>query len=158
MRHPASGYVQGINDLVAPILLVFLTEYVSHPNLENIYELSEKNLEEMDPENMIKAEADTFWCLSKLIDDIQDNYTELQPGIHKIINKMKKLIEQKDQPALEHLEQLEIHFMDFAYRWANCYLTREFNIYQTIRLWDTYFSEEEGFSQFHSYVCAALFL
>ena len=95
---------------------------------------------------MITAEADDFWCLSKLIDDIQDNYTELQPGIHKIINKMKKLIEQKDLPALEHLEELEIHFMDFAYRWVNCYLTREFNIYQTIRLWDTYFSEEEGFS------------
>jgi len=24
MRHPASAYVQGINDLVAPILLTFL--------------------------------------------------------------------------------------------------------------------------------------
>ena len=48
--------------------------------------------------------------------------------------------------------------MDFAYRWVACYLTREFNMYQTIRLWDTYFSEEEGFSQFHCYVCAALFL
>jgi hypothetical protein len=48
--------------------------------------------------------------------------------------------------------------MDFAYRWVSCYLTREFDIYQTIRLWDTYFSEDEGFSQFHSYVCAALFL
>lgn len=49
-------------------------------------------------------------------------------------------------------------FMDFAYRWVACYLTREFDIYQVIRLWDTYFSEEEGFSQFHTYVCAALFL
>jgi len=48
--------------------------------------------------------------------------------------------------------------MDFAYRWVSCYLTREFDIYQTIRLWDTYFSEEEGFSQFHCYVCAALLL
>lgn len=48
--------------------------------------------------------------------------------------------------------------MDFAYRWVSCYLTREFNIVQTIRLWDTYFSEDEGFSQFHCYVCAALFL
>jgi hypothetical protein len=37
-------------------------------------------------------------------------------------------------------------FMDFAYRWVACYLTREFDIYQVIRLWDTYFSEEEGFS------------
>ena len=59
---------------------------------------------------------------------------------------MKKLIEQSDLQAYEHLSNLEINFIDFAYRWISCYLTREFSIYQIIRLWDTYFSEEEGFS------------
>jgi TBC1 domain family member 2 len=93
MRHPASGYVQGINDLAAPLILVFLTEHINHPNLDNIYVLNEKDIEEIDPESLIQVEADTFWCLSKLVDDIQDNYTELQPGVHKILNKMKKLIE-----------------------------------------------------------------
>ena len=71
---------------------------------------------------------------------------------------MKAVIEQVDQESLAHLESMDIIFMDFAYRWVACYLTREFNMYQIIRLWDTYFSEEEGFSQFHCYVCAALFL
>lgn len=28
-RHPASGYVQGINDLVTPFFLVFLSEHVA---------------------------------------------------------------------------------------------------------------------------------
>ena len=93
MRHPASGYVQGINDLAAPLILVFLTEYINHPNQDNIYEISDKDLEDIEFDNLIKVEADTFWCLSKLVDDIQDNYTELQPGVHKILNKMKKLIE-----------------------------------------------------------------
>lgn len=59
---------------------------------------------------------------------------------------------------MKHLESMDLMFMDFAYRWISCYLTREFNIYQIIRLWDTYFAEEEGFSQFHCYVCAVLFL
>lgn len=59
---------------------------------------------------------------------------------------MKKLIEHSDLQAYEHLSNLEINFIDFAYRWISCYLTREFSIYQIIRLWDTYFSEEEGFS------------
>jgi hypothetical protein len=27
-----------------------------------------------------------------------------------------------------------------------------------MRLYDTYFAEEDGFSQFHCYVCAAFFL
>lgn len=29
IRHPASGYVQGINDLVTPFFVVFLSEFVS---------------------------------------------------------------------------------------------------------------------------------
>ena len=44
----------------------------------------------------MNTEADVFWCLSKIVDDVQDNYIELQPGVHKIMNKMKKLIEQSD--------------------------------------------------------------
>ena len=28
VRHPASGYVQGISDLCAPLLLVFISEFV----------------------------------------------------------------------------------------------------------------------------------
>ena len=75
-----------------------------------------------------------------------------------MINKMKAVIEQVDAGYLENLEKKEIMFMDFAYRWVACYLTREFDIFQIIRIWDTYLAEDEGFSQFHCYVCAALFL
>jgi hypothetical protein len=158
MRHPASGYVQGINDLAAPLILVYLAEFLPHLNQDNIYEINEKDLEDLDLDSLIKVEADVFWCLSKLVDDVQDNYTEMQPGVHKIIFKMKKLIEQADPEVLTHLDNLDINFMDFAYRWVSCYLTREFTMYQIIRLWDTYLSEEEGFSQFHCYVVSALFL
>jgi len=28
IRHPASGYVQGMNDLVTPIYVIFLQEYL----------------------------------------------------------------------------------------------------------------------------------
>lgn len=30
IRHPASGYVQGINDLVTPFFVVFLSEFVEN--------------------------------------------------------------------------------------------------------------------------------
>ena len=93
IRHPGSGYVQGINDLAAPLILVFLAEYQKEPYPDNIYDITESNLKEIDEKDLISVEADTFWCLTKIIDDIQDNYTELQPGVHKIINKMKKLID-----------------------------------------------------------------
>ena len=70
----------------------------------------------------------------------------MQPGVHKMLNKMKALVEQLDGAVLKHLESMDLIFMDFAYRWISCYLTRELNIYQITRLWDNYFAEEEGFS------------
>ena len=138
--------------------MVYLTEVLQNLNQDNIYEISEKDIEDIHPDQLVQIEADVFWCLSKLIDDVQDNYTDMQPGVHKIINKMKKLIEQADPDVLKYLDSLDINFMDFAYRWVSCYLTREFDIYQIVRLWDTYLSEEDGFSQFHCYVVSALFL
>ena len=50
MRHPASGYVQGINDVAPPFILVFLSEYVNELNPHNIYDIQEKDLEELDEE------------------------------------------------------------------------------------------------------------
>jgi hypothetical protein len=32
IRHPASGYVQGINDIVCPFIVVFLTPYLPESN------------------------------------------------------------------------------------------------------------------------------
>jgi hypothetical protein len=30
IRHPASGYVQGINDLVTPFFVVFISEFINN--------------------------------------------------------------------------------------------------------------------------------
>jgi hypothetical protein len=34
IRHPASGYVQGINDLVTPFFVVFLSEFIDNGKLK----------------------------------------------------------------------------------------------------------------------------
>jgi hypothetical protein len=38
------------------------------------------------------VEADSYWCLSKLVDGLQDNYTTSQPGIQRQVYKLKELI------------------------------------------------------------------
>lgn len=43
-------------------------------------------------ESLQSLEADCYWCFSKLLDGIQDNYTFAQPGIQTRINQLKELI------------------------------------------------------------------
>lgn len=42
-------------------------------------------------------EADSFWCLSKLLDGIQDNYITAQPGIHRLVRRMAELVRRIDR-------------------------------------------------------------
>ncbi|KAG4305683.1 hypothetical protein PORY_000593 [Pneumocystis oryctolagi] len=150
IRHPASGYVQGISDLVTPFFQVFLSAYI------------DGNPELYDPINLPKStldiiEADTFWCTSKLLDGIQDNYIFAQPGIHRQIMNLKELTARIDHPLSVHLEKEGVEYIQFSFRWMNCILMREMSVKNTIRMWDTYLAEgQSAFSDFHVYVCAAL--
>ncbi|KAF8813853.1 RabGAP/TBC, partial [Phlegmacium glaucopus] len=149
IRHPASGYVQGINDLVTPFFQVFLSAYIdSDP--ENF----DPSL--LPPHALSAIEADSFWCLSRLLDGIQDNYIFAQPGIQRSVRRMAELIARIDAPLSGHLESQNVEFMQFAFRWMNCLLMREISVQNTIRMWDTYLAEgPDAFSQFHLYVCSA---
>lgn len=150
IRHPASGYVQGINDLVTPFWQVFLGSYITDPNIES----------GMDPGQLPKTvldavEADSFWCLTKLLDGIQDNYISDQPGIQRQVGALRDLTTRIDAGLAKHLENEGVEFIQFSFRWMNCLLMREVSVKSTIRMWDTYLAEEQGFSEFHLYVCAA---
>ncbi|KAH0827860.1 hypothetical protein J3R83DRAFT_3487 [Lanmaoa asiatica] len=109
------------------------------------------------PDNILNAvEADSFWCLSRLLDGIQDNYISAQPGIHRSVKRMSELVARIDAPLYTHLESQNVEFMQFAFRWMNCLLMREISVQNTIRMWDTYLAEgADAFSQFHLYVCSA---
>ncbi|KAI1500761.1 rab-GTPase-TBC domain-containing protein [Biscogniauxia marginata] len=150
IRHPASGYVQGINDLVTPFWQVFLGTYITDCNIES----------GMDPGQLPKAvldavEADSFWCLTKLLDGIQDHYIVAQPGIQRQVAALRDLTARIDGGLAKHFENEHVEFIQFSFRWMNCLLMREISVRNTIRMWDTYLAEEQGFSEFHLYVCAA---
>ncbi|XP_063302860.1 TBC1 domain family member 22A [Pelobates fuscus] len=150
IRHPASGYVQGMNDLLTPFFVVFIGDYMAE----------EEDVENFDvsslPEEVLRnIEADSYWCMSKLLDGIQDNYTFAQPGIQKKVKMLEELVSRIDEHVHRHLHQYDVEYLQFAFRWMNNLLMREVPLQCTIRLWDTYQSEPEGFSHFHLYVCAA---
>ncbi|XP_040089291.1 TBC1 domain family member 22A [Oryx dammah] len=108
------------------------------------------------PEDALRnVEADTYWCMSRLLDGIQDNYTFAQPGIQMKVKMLEELVSRIDEQVHRHLGQHEVRYLQFTFRWMNNLLTRELPLRCTVRLWDTYQSEPEGFANFHLYVCAA---
>jgi hypothetical protein len=57
--------VQGINDLATPFFQVFISEYLREEDCDQV------RLEKLSDGTLAAIEADTFWCLSKLLDGIQ---------------------------------------------------------------------------------------
>ena len=153
-RHFATGYVQGINDLATPLYAVFLSPWA---------DLGCTSLDHVDPRALLDVEADVYWCLARLVEGIQDHYTPSQPGIQKMIHRLRELVHRIDEPLVVHLEAAGAEFHTFAFRWMNCLLLRELPLRLMIRLWDTYIAEArnsiaDGFNAFHVFVCAQLLL
>ncbi|EFJ25625.1 hypothetical protein SELMODRAFT_232091 [Selaginella moellendorffii] len=151
VRHPASGYVQGINDLATPFLVVFLSEHFEG-------EMETWDLSKLPPEKLTQVEADSYWCLSKLLDRIQDHYTFAQPGIQRLVFKLKELVRRIDEPVARHVEEQGLDFLQFAFRWFNCLLIREVPFSLVSRLWDTYLAEGDAFPEYLVYACASFLL
>ena len=156
IRHPASGYVQGLNDLCAPFVVTYLSDYMTLNPETCSY--TKDDLLAISKDRLSELEADVYWSLCKTLEKTQDIYTVHQPGAHKIINKVKEIVKRVDMELFEHFERQNVDFIQFAFRWANCFLMREFTLEKVVRMWDTYFSETEDIAVFHVYVCASLLL
>lgn len=151
IRHPASGYVQGINDLATPFFVVFLSEYLEG-NVDGW------SIADLPAATMSDVEADCYWCLSKLLDGMQDHYTFAQPGIQRLVFKLKELVRRIDEPVSRHMEEHGLEFLQFAFRWFNCLLIREIPFHLVTRLWDTYIAEGDDLPDFLVYISASFLL
>ena len=150
IRHPASGYVQGMNDLLTPMLCVCMSPFIDGDVLRS-------DVTTVDTQTLMNVEADAYWMFSKLLDNIQDHYTSSQPGLQRMVLRLEDLVHRIDNELHEHFETEGLQYIQFGFRWMNCLLLREIPLRAIIRIWDTYLSEDRGgFENFHVYVCAVL--
>ena len=138
IRHPASGYVQGMNDLVTPFFVTYLSEFIPGNALSKVESFDVSTLTE---ETLRGVEADSFWSFTKLLDSIQDNYTFAQPGIQRLVHLLSCVVSRVDRQLHEHLERHSVQYLQFAFRWMNNLLIREIPLRCIVRLWDTYLAE-----------------
>jgi len=174
LRHPASGYVQGINDLITPFILIFLDQglrdtaaQVKDGSSSHVYDAKADarphaaaftcDVGTVDKEVLKRVEADSYWCLERLVNGVQENYTPQQPGVQRMMYKLRGLVQREDAALHEHFQKENIRYELFAFRWINCLLMREISLRLAARLFDTYIAEGiDVLSELHVYVCAAL--
>lgn len=155
VRQPAAGYVQGINDVLLPLLLVFLADCAGVSPVE---ELDMQAVDALSPERLGEVEADCYWCLVKILNEVADHYTDGQPGLQRAVQKLKDLVSRIDVELAAHLEREEADIMTAAFRWIGCLMVRELPVPLCLRLWDTLIAESAlasaGFASFLIYFCA----
>lgn len=156
--HPSKNYVQGMNELLTPILVVSLCNYLSDTEAKGVEGFLSRNTisEQLTTRELEHAEADAFWTFSLLVSLIEDNYMDGHPGIWRRVRRLEEVLAMVDPGLAEHLAQNGNEFIQFSFRWMNCLLMREMPFGLVVRLWDALLAEDDGLSDLHIYVCAAL--
>jgi len=161
-RHPATSYIQGLNDIVAPFFIVFLAGHYNGIDMSTL-----KDIDFVTDDILAQVEADSYYCLGKFIAGIQDHYTTGQPGIQHMIFQLEKCLKRIDSELHEHIVvRCQLNILHFSFRWMACLLVRELSLPCIVRIWDTYLCQEDdtkrqsidkkGFDEFHVCVCAAI--
>lgn len=127
--HPDVKYVQGMNELLAPIFYCF-----SH---------------DQNPFCEPYLEADAFTCFENLMNDIKDVFIrgkdKTANGIESKMKTLETLLKFIDYDVYNKLtkENIEMHF--YAFRWFTLFFTQDYEMPDILRLWDSILSEDDIF-------------
>jgi hypothetical protein len=143
-----------MNDILLPFFYTFISEHLPDENAESIAVLSE--IDSITDDVLMEIEADCFWCFGKLLDGIQDVFTKDQPGLYRMMDALEQVIQKVEPKLAEWMLHENIKYCDFAFRWMNCLLVREFSLPLLFRVWDLFMSDHAKITQSQVYLCAAM--
>ncbi|ETO16954.1 hypothetical protein RFI_20381 [Reticulomyxa filosa] len=124
-HHTATGYVQGINDLITPFVYVLIHKKVTfyhslyrrvsfwqkkkkgtkfNVNIEDSQSM--KLIASLKEEELLDVEADSYWCLDEFLESLQMNYTHDQPGIQRMMEKFQCLVEECDTTFINGVQTI----------------------------------------------------
>ncbi|XP_053107921.1 TBC1 domain family member 15 isoform X3 [Hemicordylus capensis] len=105
------GYVQGMSDLLSPILYV----------MEN--------------------EVDAFWCFALYMDQMHQNFEEQMQGMKTQLIQLSTLLRLLDSGFCNYLESQDSGYLYFCFRWLLIRFKREFSFQDILRLWEVMWTE-----------------
>jgi hypothetical protein len=126
-KHPEVKYVQGMNEILAPIFYCY--------SIDN------------NPYFLDYLEEDSFNSFENLMEKIKINfikkYDNQEDGVTnklKIFHKLLKLI---DYDIYNKLESYNIKMEYFAFKWVTLFFTQDFDMPGILRLWDSLLSDND---------------
>ena len=121
------GYGQGMNDLLAPILVVFSGDEVL-----------------------------SFACFVKFMNAQQDNFQKDSTYLRKQIQSLGRILSILDPELHTYLSSIEAWESFFPVRWLLCHFKREFSIVDTMMIWEALWSQWLPNSILHLFLVAAI--
>ncbi|XP_054719603.1 TBC1 domain family member 15-like [Uloborus diversus] len=100
------GYVQGMSDLLSPILVV------------------------------MQNELDAFWCFAGWLKNIGVNFELEQQGMKNQLQDLHRLLHFVDSHLCSYLEKHDSGNLYFAFRWLLILFKRDFKFMEIMRLWE----------------------
>ncbi|XP_049868307.1 TBC1 domain family member 15 isoform X4 [Pectinophora gossypiella] len=100
------GYVQGMSDILAPLLL------------------------------LLGNEVDSFWCFVGFMDKIASNFDMDQAGMKQQLLQLQQLLMFTSPALAQHLALKDSGNMYFCFRWLLVWFKREFSHKDIMRLWE----------------------
>ncbi|EPY52595.1 GTPase activating protein [Schizosaccharomyces cryophilus OY26] len=125
--NPGIGYVQGMNELLAPLYYVLATD----PSYENRF----------------YCECDSFFLFTKMMVQVRDLYEKTLDhdsghGIYFLMSKFTDRLKQYDFELWQCMHRKEINPTYYSFRWYTCLFTQEFPLPDVIRLWDSIIADQ----------------
>lgn len=105
------GYVQGMSDLLAPIMVV----------MDN--------------------EVDAFWSFAGFMAKVESNFLMDQLHIKLQLSNLKALLEFVDSKYSDYMERNDSSNMYFCFRWILILFKREFSFPDVMRLWEVLWTD-----------------
>ncbi|XP_066114351.1 TBC1 domain family member 15 isoform X2 [Saccopteryx bilineata] len=105
------GYVQGMSDLLSPLLYV------------------------------IENEVDAFWCFASYMDQMHQNFEEQMQGMKTQLIQLSTLLRLLDSEFCNYLESQDSGYLYFCFRWLLIRFKREFSFPDILRLWEVMWTE-----------------
>ncbi|TKC53725.1 hypothetical protein EI555_018468, partial [Monodon monoceros] len=126
MYHFDLGYVQGMSDLLSPILYV------------------------------TQNEVDAFWCFCGFMELVHGNFEESQETMKRQLGQLLLLLRVLDPPLCDFLDSQDSGSLCFCFRWLLIWFKREFPFPDVLRLWEVLWTGLPGPNLHLLVACAIL--